>query len=60
MTPDERIRELRDQIMVTVAMAASEVGGLTHQQADQWWDELSDGILDAFVGIITDEGEEER
>ncbi len=48
------VSELREQVMIMVNMAACKVGGLTQEQADRWWDEISNGILNGFEGTITD------
>lgn len=52
----DKAMQLRTQVAEMVAMAASEVGGLTQAEADRWWDEISDGIMDGFEGVITDLG----
>lgn len=52
----EKAQQLRTQVAEMVAVAASEVGGLTQEQADHWWDEISFGIQDGFEGVIIDPG----
>lgn len=55
MTTDkaERLQEIRAMVTEIVAMAASEVGGLTEEEADHWWDEIQEGVMDAFEGVTT-------
>lgn len=46
------IIQLREQIAVMIAMAASEVGGLTQKQADHWRDEIDFAVEDGLEGLI--------
>lgn len=50
----QRVLLLRKQITEMVAIAASEVGGLTSEQADEWWDELQEALTDGMEAVTDD------
>lgn len=57
---DERLQQTRERVTELVAIAASEVGGLTEAEADHWWDEIQAGVMDAFEGVTVDTHEPEE